>query len=216
MSDSLYVTTMSKTELLGPMLRTLPPSWYPLWVSDNEAAKSALGSKYKLAKVSVLALLYGLSPNGLVRQFSDNGVTLTLAEAERLYNTFWASIPQVREFRDIIVKCFSAKFRKKEPFLTPFGFPAPSGKPKDGMNRVIQSSVSSFVRSLWEHMFPNQCGAELVCVVHDEIIVEVPENRIEDYRTLLNNAVDLANKKFELKFPLRLGFNVGDNLYEIH
>lgn len=216
MSDSLYVTTMSKTELLRPVLKILPPSWYPLWVSDNEAAKAALGATYRLAKIAVLAMLYGLSPNGLVRQFSENGVTLSLIEAERIHNSFWSSIPQVRELRDVLVKCFTAKFRKKVPFLTPFGFPAPSGKPKDAMNRVIQSSVSSFIRALWEHMFPNQIGAELVCVIHDEIIAEVPEDNIELYRVLLNDAVDSVNQKFELKYPMRLGFNIGNNLYEIH
>jgi hypothetical protein len=48
------------------------------------------------------------------------------------------------------------------------------------------------------------------------LICEVPEDSVEEYRVHLYQALDEVNSAFALTYPLRLGFNVGHDFYEIH
>ena len=215
LSDSLYVTTMSKTELLEPILKSLPPEWYSSWVSDNDAAKKALGTAYKLAKTSVLAMLYGQTPFGIVRSFSAEGLIISEDDAKKLHHQFWSSLPQAYRFMLSMQTTFTRAHKQKRPVMGPFGFPIPSAKPADGMNRVIQSSVSSFMRLLGQRLFPNKFS-ELSCIIHDEMVCEVREDCVEDYREHLFRCLEETNKACELSFPLKLGFTVGKTFYDIH
>jgi hypothetical protein len=198
-----------------PVLETLPDTWFKLWLSDNEGAKKQLGKYYKMAKTAVLALLYGQTPEGVVRSFAAEGMVISLEEATVMHGQFWLSLPEAYRFMLSMQVMFTRAHKKKMPVMGPFGFPIPSGKPKDGMNRVIQSSVSCFIRQLCYKVFPTNY-AELSCIIHDELISEVDENYIEEYRSLLLGAVDEVNTTFALTYPLRIGFNVGRDFYEIH
>lgn len=215
LSDSLYVTTMSKTQLLGPTLESLPSTWYQLWLSNNEEAKKQLGKYYKLAKVAVLALLYGQTPSGVVKSFAAEGMLISIEEATTLHAQFWSSLPDAHKFMLSMQVMFTRAHKKKMPVMGPFGFPIPSGKPKDAANRIIQSSVSCFIRQLCAKVFPTPY-AELTCIIHDELISEVLEDSVEEYKGHLFKALDETNAAFALTYPLRLGFNVGHNFYEIH
>jgi hypothetical protein len=215
LSDSLYVTTMSKTDLLGPVLRSLPQSWYPQWVADNDAAKKALGKSYKMSKTSVLGCLYGQTPPGIVKTFAGEGMIISLDEATKLHSQFWDSLPQAHRFMLEMQVMFTRAYKKKMPVMGPFGFPIPSGKSKDGMNRIIQSSVSSFLRLLCQRIFPTPL-AELSCIIHDEIVCEVLEDRIEEYREHLFAALAKTNEACSLTYPIKLGFTIGKTFYEIH
>jgi len=219
MTDSLYVTLMSGTDLLGPFLKTLPEEWFDLWVSDNEQAKGynkEFKRLYKLAKIATLALIYGLTPAGLVRQFADSGITISMEEATALYRQFWASIPAANELKLLLVKQFERAFKAKKAVCNPFGFPLPTGKPKDALNRNVQSSLSSFLRYLWRRLFPNNIGVTMVCVVHDELVVECPENRVEEWKTFFFEQLASLNADLCLKYPMGMGFTVGDSFYDIH
>jgi hypothetical protein len=219
MTDSLYVTLMSKTDVLGPLLRSMPEEWFDLWVTDNEKAKGyspEFKKSYRVAKVSVLAMIYGLTPAGLVRQFSENGLTLSLDDARKIYNQFWASIPYAKHLKDTLVKQFEKAYKAKRALISPFMFPLPTGKPKDALNRNVQSSISSFLRFLWRKLFPNPLGVTMVCVVHDELVVECKKELVEDFKKFFYEKLAELNTELNLKYPMAMGFAVGETFYEIH
>lgn len=219
MTDSLYVTLMSGTEVLGPLLKALPDEWYDLWVTDNERAKGwdkEFKKAYKVAKIATLALIYGLTPAGLIRQFEDNGLTLSVDDAKRIYAQFWASIKYASKLKEKLVKEFEKAFKAKRALMSPFAFPLPTGKPKDALNRNVQSGISSFLRFLWRDLFPNPLGVTMVCVVHDELVVECKRELVEDFKTFFYEKLDGLNKKLNLKYPMAMGFTVGETFYDIH
>jgi hypothetical protein len=219
MTDSLYVTLMSGTEVLGPLLKTLPEEWYNMWVTDNEKAKGwdkEFKRAYKIAKIATLALIYGLTPAGLVRQFAENGLTLSLDDAKRIYSQFWASIKYASKLKEKLVKDFEKAYKSKRALMSPFMFPLPTGKPKDALNRNVQSSISSFLRFLWRKLFPNALGVTLVCVVHDELVVECRKDLVEEYRNLFYEKLAELNSELYLKYPMAMGFSEGKTFYDIH
>lgn len=219
MSDSLYVTLMSGTDVLGPLLRDMPQEWYDAWVTDNEKAKgwnAEFKKAYKVAKIATLALIYGLSPAGLVRQFAENGLTLSLDDARKIYSQFWASIKYASKLKEKLVKEFEKAYKAKRALISPFMFPLPTGKPKDALNRNVQSSISSFLRFLWRRLFPNHLGVTMVCVVHDELVVECKKELVEDFKKFFYEKLSELNTELNLKYPMAMGFAVGETFYEIH
>lgn len=218
LSDNLYITTMSKTSLIKDKIKEIERQGYDfaeLWINDNEKARHLLGSNYKYAKGLCLALIYGLGVNGVVRQLTDIGIPCTTQEAKNIYNAFWDSIPAARDFKNNIVDIVTKANKRGIPFLNPFGLPLPSGKPKDALNRLIQSSVSSFVRELEKILLPYK-GCRLVAIIHDELIFEVQKDLVDKFKEHFYSCVAKINEKTGFPFPMRLGFNVGDNFYDIH
>ena len=224
MTDSLYISTMSKTNLIK---RFLTEKFIEDYFRDSETVKTEREFKkvYKVCKISVLALTYGCSvgnprkQNGLYNILKLANHELPLNEVKEIYNSYWNALPDVARFRDNVT-AFAEKCKKEnKPFFNYGGFILPSKQPHKAFNYSIQSFLSSWVRKLLhtmekEGVFNKDC--RLVCVVHDEIVVEVTKGKEEDYRTKVFKAMDDTNEFFNLKYPLQLGFNVGENFYDIH
>ena len=207
MTNSLYITTMSITPLLAPKIAELGEPWLDLYKKDADAAKDALGAPYKVCKGLCLAMIYGMQHRKLQKECVDADFNVTEEEAKAIISSFWASIPQARALRDRILAVFNKAKEEKRPFCNPFGFPLPTGKPKDSMNLIIQSSVSSWVRHLGTKLYP-QDWFNLIAIIHDEFIFQVPENRTEEFRNLLTECVAETNEQFKLAYPLQLGWKV--------
>jgi hypothetical protein len=212
MTDNLYVTTMSSTPLLGPLLETLGENWATLWVTDQDTAKTQIGGVYPTCKASCLALLYGMQKARLSRQLAEVGVIMTDAEVANIYNGFWDSLPAVKALRDFLIYEFKQAKKKKQCYMSPMGFPLPTGKANDALNYCVQSGVSSWIRRLNQELFKHD-WFYLIAIIHDELIVSVPEHRVEEYRAILLQEVDNCNKFFGLKYPMRLGFTVSKDFY---
>ena len=190
-------------------------------VGDNHCYVSGDLLKHK----NCLAMLYGCSvgnprkQNGLYNILKLANNELPLHEVKEIYNSYWNALPDVARFRDNVT-AFAEKCKKEnKPFFNYGGFILPSKQPHKAFNYSIQSFLSSWVRKLLhtmekEGVFNKDC--RLVCVVHDEIVVEVTKGKEEDYRTKVFKAMDDTNEFFNLKYPLQLGFNVGENFYDIH
>jgi hypothetical protein len=210
MTNSLYITTMSKTPLLKPSLDSLGEAWLDLYAADNDAAKDQLGQGYKLSKSLCLGMVYGMGAAKLGRILGEARVILRDVEHKAIVNEFWDTLPDVRDFRDAVVAIFKKAKKKGEPFVNPFGFPLPTGKPKDAMNLIIQSSVSCWVRHLNSILYRDE-RFELIGVIHDELVTQVNEEYVEDYRKALKDAIDETNHKFQLKYPLGMGWKTANS-----
>lgn len=216
LTDSLYVTTMSSTPLLGSKIRELGDRWLDLWESDSNAAKLELGEDtYKIAKMICLGLQYGMQPTTLQKHLYENDVVMTKTEATVIYNKFWDSIPAAKNFRDDMVMLFTRAKKEKRPVVSPMGFPLPSGLPRNGFNYIIQSSVSCFIRRVNQLLLAPDFDVELVCVIHDEIVVSIKKEDTEKYRCRLKECEIQVNEEFGLTYPVLLGFNVANSFYEL-
>jgi hypothetical protein len=218
LTDSLYISTMSRTSLIRDALKELERrgiDFAELYYKDSEEAKKALGNSYKIAKMLVLALLYGLGVSKLVIQARDNGLIITKEYAREIHTSFWDSIGKAKEFRDMLVILFTKANKEGRPFVSPFGLPIPTGKPHDAFNYCIQSSVSAYLRMLTQKVFPcNFC--RLACIIHDEVVVECKRGYESEWKDRLFSANRELNDELGMRYPLQLGFQVGEDFYAIH
>jgi DNA polymerase I-like protein with 3'-5' exonuclease and polymerase domains len=181
-----------------------------------DKAKELLGFKYDFSKRVALAMIYGLSAWGVERQHNEAGFPVKKGYGEGFYNSFWEVLPAAHSFLQAQIKTFEKAFKRKEPVCNLFGTPLPSGKPKDAGNRIIQSSVSSFIRMFCYTLFTThqfKHFIRLVCIIHDELVIEIKKEHVEEFRAHSKMCLDIVNEIVGFSYPLGLGFKVVHNFY---
>jgi len=222
-TDSLYITLLSKTSLLNELLTD---QFIELYAKDSDAAKATIKKRYKLAKSLVLSGFYGATPGnpkksiGWYGYLKTNNYPIEFKECQRMWYAFWDSMPDVKALRDNLEAMAKEYAKTGKPLLNPLGFPIPSSSPRNALNYTIQSSVSSFIRKFLYEMrrrgYIDIDECKLVAVIHDEVIVEVKEEYVDRYRKNMYETLEAVNLSIGFKFPMGLGFNIGRNFYDIH
>ena len=85
------------------------------------------------------------------------------------------------------------------------------------VNTVIQGSAADIMKlamlRVSARIREEHLGAKLLLQIHDELILEVPEQEVESTKTLIRNAMEGAVR---LSIPLRTSIEVGDSWGAIH
>jgi hypothetical protein len=220
MSKNIYLTCCSRIPFVQDKLQEIETKYQEdiasIFNRDPDLVKDELGKVYDTLKALVLALLYGLSVNGVQRQLTERGYKADKKFSADFYHSFWNVLTDVQKLRDCQIDLFEKAFRKKMPVCNPFGTPLPTGKSKDSMNRLIQSSVSSFIRMVCFNLFTkygSEVSSRLVAIIHDELIIETAKEDIERVKVTLSVSVKEVNETVGLVYPLGLGCKIVENFY---
>jgi DNA polymerase-1 len=169
------------------------------------------------AKRVNFGLIYGMGAFRLARD-SD----LTLKEAEDFIRIYFARLPEVQAYLQ----------RTKEQARTPEGLTTLGGRrrvfpalmnPKAGrqmiqaeeraaINMPIQGSAADIINramiQLYDVLKRERLNAVMTLQVHDELVLEVPEDEVERVRQLV---VDVMESAYPLDPPLKANAEVGKN-----
>jgi DNA polymerase-1 len=169
------------------------------------------------AKRVNFGLIYGMGAFRLARDSE-----LTLQEANKFIETYFARLPRVQEY----LNSTKQQARQEEGLKTLFGrrrrFPAlMSGKgnrqtmmaeERAAINFPIQGSAADIIKramiNLHAALAARGSKAVMILQVHDELVFEVPEDEIEATRAL---AVETMEQAYPLDPPLRVEAEVGQN-----
>jgi DNA polymerase-1 len=172
------------------------------------------------AKRVNFGLIYGMGAFRLARD-SD----LSVAEARAFIDDYFSRLPKVKEYLD-----GSKRQARIGPLTTLFGrrreFRAlinagenPSSRSNEvqaeermAINMPIQGSAADIMKKamidLYAALEQNRLNAKMILQVHDELVLEVPENEIDKTARLVTDVMENA---FELKAPLRANAEIGTN-----
>lgn len=175
----------------------------------------------RFAKAVNFGLIYGM---GAFRLARDSG--LTLAEAENYIEAYFARFPGIRGYLDE-----TKKLAKEQGYVeTLLGrrryFPV-FKKPQTGSNRQaylraereavnhpIQGTAADIIKiamlNLHEALRP--FAAKMLLQVHDELVLELPEEELEVIRPLV---VETMSGAFKLDVPLKVDDSIGRNWLEL-
>ena len=64
--------------------------------------------------------------------------------------------------------------------------------------------------------YSQSLGVDIVLQMHDEVVVECDEDKVEDAKEILMKAITKTNEKLKLNVPLDIDIQVGHNYAEIH
>lgn len=179
------------------------------WLTDPEVIKKELEDLRKLHKVIVLALMYGMGPKKMLDYCYDKGIHLTTAQAKAFYIAFWKLFTQVKGFAQTIEK----QLEREGYLVNPLGYRNTCEAHK-GFNAFNQSTVSGLMNYFNLLLFERATYAKYVVVIHDEVIAAVPVDKLEQFKQDRDLALQELNNELQWTIPIRVGWAVGNNLFE--
>ena len=171
------------------------------------------------AKRVNFGILYGMGAFRLARD-SD----LTLGQAQEFINTYFRQLPNVKGYIDGTIK-----LAHEQGFLTTlFGrrrtFPGlhhgnrnlRQQSEREAINMPIQGTAADIIKlamtRLYNALRDRQSGARMILQVHDELVLEVPEDELVPTADLVVRTMESAA---DLDAPLRANAQSGSNWRDV-
>ena len=182
-------------------------------IFGEEEAKEKRG----IAKSINFGLLYGMGARKLGEQLG-----IPAKEAKQYIDSYFESFATVKNFLTSIsddamekgfVKTLSGRKRR-------FDFENANGMMKatyqrESVNTVFQGSASDIIKLAMlkiDTKFKNSDDIKMLLQIHDELIFEVKEDKVEFYKEKL---VYIMESIYKLEVPLKVSVSIGDNWAEL-
>ena len=170
------------------------------------------------AKAVNFGIIYGISSFGLAKNASVSNY-----QAKRFIEEYFRTYPGVKQFMDNNVREAKEKGFLRTlmgriryfPELTSSKYNIRSFGERAAMNMPLQGSASDIIKkAMLDVSYELQkrgLKAELILQVHDELILDVPIEEVEEVKILVKDKMENVCK---LRVPLVVNVAVGKNWYE--
>ena len=176
------------------------------------------------AKAVNYGIIYGISGFGLAKQLS-----ISNHEANNFIKKYFDKFPGIKKYMEETKalcreqgyvetlcgrKCFFPKIKDKN-------FAFRSFQERAAINAPIQGTAADIIKramiKIHEKKISNNADCKMLLQVHDELIFEVKESKIEKYQALIRHEMENAlDPLISLDVPLLVESNFGDNWDEAH
>lgn len=176
------------------------------------------GEQRSNAKAVNFGIIYGISSFGL-----SQGLSITRKEAEGYIHQYFAAYPKIKNFLDGLVDtgrekgCVYTLFHRKRPIpeLSSSNFMQRSFGERVAMNSPIQGTAADIIKiamiRVERRLKEEGLKSRLVLQIHDELLIETELDEKEKVCSILEEEMSHAA---DLKVPLEIDVNTGDNWYE--
>lgn len=168
------------------------------------------------AKAINFGLIYGMSPFGLSRSTG-----LTLSEAENFVKAYFNRFPKVKVYLDELrkmamqqgyVETLHGRRRYFPNLSTTTNVNLRNREEREAINAPIQGTAADILKiamiKLASALQNSQLKAKILLQVHDELLLEVPENELEETTKLVQSTMENA---YTLSIPLSTEARWGKN-----
>ena len=176
------------------------------------------------AKAVNFGIIYGISAFGLAKQLS-----ITNHEANNFIKKYFDKFPGIKKYMEDTKalcreqgyvetlcgrKCFFPKIKDKN-------FAYRSFQERAAINAPIQGTAADIIKramiKIYEKNISNNNDCKMLLQVHDELIFEVKESKLEKYQALIRQEMENAlHPLISLEVPLLVESSFGDNWDEAH
>jgi DNA polymerase I len=179
----------------------------------------------RFAKAVNFGLIYGMGPFRLARDSE-----LTLAEAENYIDAYFKRFPGIRRYLDETrqrarqqgyVETLLGRRRYFPIFTVTAGQSSSSNRQlemraeREAVNHPIQGTAADIIKLAMielHRLLTEQYQARLLLQVHDELVLEVPDEELDRVRPLV---IDTMSQAFPLDVPLKVEASTGRNWLEL-
>ncbi|RKX56200.1 MAG: DNA polymerase I [Thermotoga sp.] len=172
----------------------------------------------KMGKMVNFATIYGVSAYGLSRRTG-----IKVSQAQSFIDNYFKSYPGVKRYIDETIE-----FVKRNGYVhTIFGrrryildiasknHMKREAAIRAAINMPVQGSAADIFKvaliKLYQALISGGWKSRIILQVHDEIILECPEEELEDIKTLTKNAMESV---IHLKVPLKVDLEWGKSWYQ--
>ncbi|GGJ39897.1 DNA polymerase I, thermostable [Deinococcus roseus] len=170
----------------------------------------------RAAKTINFGVLYGMSAHRLT-----NELGISYAEANTFIQRYFNIYPKIREYiENTLAFCREHGYvqtllgrRRYVPEIHTKNKVAREAAERVAYNMPIQGTAADIIKKamLTLDRELQGTGARLTLQVHDELVLEVPEDRVEEASKILKSCMEGA---YEMKVPLTVEVGVGKSWYE--
>lgn len=191
--------------------RTLDPSGKVDNIEWLQKKHPVLGPIRTSHKGQILGMGYEMGPKKMVQQAWDAGHTLKLEDAKVFHARYWDQvIPEVARTKQRL----QYQYKQKGHLVNAFGFLLRPSSPHKCLNYFIQSSVSGIMYVILHKLMFLIPDLKCEGIIHDELILQVHKDAVEDTRDKLAQSVHWLNDQLKWSVKIRTGFAVGGNFFE--
>jgi hypothetical protein len=204
--DDIYLMTASITPVGAPLIRAAWDREWPAgtfadqWLADPDMIKSALKGCRQMHKAVALGLSYGMGPKKLQKTLYEQGFDISFAQCKQTFAAYWSLFSGVRTFADRL----SRQMERDGYIINPFGYRG-VGAPHKSFNFFVQSAVSGLMHAYLAKLFTRAPYLALLSVIHDELLIECPEDKYGDAQQAIKDATDSLNEDLAWSVKLRFG-----------
>ncbi len=170
------------------------------------------------AKAINFGIIYGISSFGL-----SNDIGISPYEAKRFIDKYFEMYPKVKQYMDNnvefakengYIKTLSGRIRYI-PEINVSNYQTRSFGERIAMNMPLQGSASDIIKmamiDVANKLKEGGFKAKLVLQVHDELLIDCPENEVEQIKSILKASMENVAK---LKVKLEVDLSAGNNWLE--
>ncbi len=170
------------------------------------------------AKAVNFGIVYGISDFGL-----SQNLNIPVQKAKKYIESYFEKYPSIKKYMDDIVAEGKEKGyvltllnrRRYLPELKSSNFNIRSFGERIAMNTPIQGSAADIIKvamvEVYKRLKEGNYKARLILQVHDELIIECPEDEIETVTNILQDSMENA---IEMEIPLKVDLSYADNWYD--
>lgn len=171
----------------------------------------------RIAKIINFSILYGKGAFGF-----SNDLGISMAEAKEYIEQYFQTFKGLRSYldkqlADAKVSNYATTLlgrRRFLPDLSASNFQRRSAAEREAVNMPIQGTAAEILklamRNLAQELKPEQ--GRMILTVHDELVLEVPDAKVEEVAKLLHKVMESA---YKLIVPLEVQVKVGQNWTEM-
>lgn len=220
MIDDMYLGGASVSPTgKGPMKEMFHSSWGGVpfveqWMINKDVVKKDPSVKKvrKFHKPQILGMGYGMAPPKMVINAADSGFQLRLSDAKDFHRAFWYDLfPDYRKLGERL----RLQNKVQGYIVNDFGFRLFPSSFK-AMNYFIQSSVSGIIDMLMINFYTLAPWCLHHAVIHDELVLSVPTERLAEAKTIMGTALQAMNNSLGWSIDIRTGWVEGQTFFEAH
>ncbi|MFW5960173.1 MAG: DNA polymerase I, partial [Chitinivibrionales bacterium] len=176
--------------------------------------------KRRAAKTINFGLIYGMGPVKLSRELK-----VSYKEAESFIETYFEQFPSVKGYIESVKRDTEEKGYSETEFGRRRYFPDISSSARrvkeaaerSAVNHCVQGTAADIIKlamiRIAEGIDEKYKDVKLLLQVHDELVFEVPEERVDEFGSW---AEDKMSSVYELSVPLRVDTGYGADWSEAH
>ena len=171
------------------------------------------------AKAVNFGIIYGIGPWSL-----SEDIGVTVKEAENFISRYLEVYPEIKDYMTNIVEFAKThgyvetllNRRRYIPELSSKVFNLREFGKRTSLNAPIQGTAADIIKlamiNLHNYLKNNNKKSKLILQVHDELIVEVVKEELDEMKEVIPNIME---KAFNLGVRLKTSCDVGTNWYEL-
>ncbi|MBQ8847175.1 MAG: DNA polymerase I [Lachnospiraceae bacterium] len=170
------------------------------------------------AKAVNFGIVYGISSFGL-----GQDLNISRKEAEEYINRYFETYPKIKQYLDSLVDEAKVKGyvttlfgrRRPVPEIASSNFMQRSFGERIAMNSPVQGTAADIMKIAMirvdARLKKDGSAAKIVLQVHDELLIETPENEVEYVKKILQEEMEAAA---DISVPLEVSVSTGSDWYE--